>query len=40
MAAILTAKFADYIAKVLPGMLGMKTLDEALNSSFQISGIN
>jgi hypothetical protein len=31
MAAIQMAKFADYIAKVLPAMLGIKTLDEVLN---------
>jgi len=40
MAAIQMAKFADYIAKVLPTMLEIKTLDEVLNSSSQISGIN
>jgi hypothetical protein len=36
MAAIQMAKFADYIAKVLPGMLEIKTLEELLNSSFKI----
>jgi len=40
MTAIQMAKFTDYIAKMLPAMLGIKPLDEVLNSSLQISGIN
>jgi hypothetical protein len=40
MAAIQMAKFAEYIVKVMPTMLEIKTLNEVLNSTYQVSGIN